>query len=272
LPILKGTSLITLATDAGVVMVADDLVYYAQSSVAIPAERNVRKVFAMGNNILIGTAEIMRAVKSGQLIGVGETPQTIAIKYKFEDWIIEFIRGQRNVPDNDPKAIANALHAKMRETFKPVEVFLEHGCWGDHSPGDRLVNYIVAGYAKNFKYFQLFEFGAEFNPEGNGLRYIVPISHETKLPKNLFLGEDKFIQRALAEQEPEAGVRMQVWSSCVASATAVLPNIPEALQDAIASAVSLVKVEAKFNPDKVGDIVNVAVIDRRAKRHYLANF
>jgi hypothetical protein len=53
---------------------------------------------------------------------------------------------------------------------------------------------------------------------------------------------------------------------------AVLPNIPEALQDVAASAVSLVRVEAKFNPNKVGDKVNAAVIDRRAKRTYLATF
>lgn len=66
---------------------------------------------------------------------------------------------------------------------------------------------------------------------------------------------DEFIQRALAEQEPEAGVRKQAWSRCVDSAAAVLPNIPEALQDTVASAVSLVKVEAKFNPNKVGDTV-----------------
>jgi hypothetical protein len=272
LPIWTGTSHITLAIAQGVVMAADDLVYYPQSSVAIPAERNVRKVFEIGNNILIGTAEIMRAEESRRLVAHGETPQTIAIKYKFEDWIIEFIKGQRHASDNDPEAVANALYAKMRETFKPVEVFLEHGRWGDYAPGDRLVTYIVAGYAKNFKNFHLFEFGAEFNPEANGLRYIAPIRHETKLPKELYLGEDKFMLRAVAGQEPEAGVLQEAWFRYFDSATVVLPNIPEALQESVAVAVSLVKIEAKFNPDKVGDTVNVVVIDKRAKRTYVANF
>jgi hypothetical protein len=167
----RGTTLIVIAIGDGVVMAADDLVYTLKDGVAVPAERNVRKVFATGN-VLIGTAGTMRAKKSGQLIAVGETPQTVVIKYKFEDWIIEFIQRQRRASDNDPEAVANDLDAKMRETFKPVEVFLEHGGWGDHTPGDRLVNYAIAGYSKNFKNFHLFELGAEYNPEGNGLRYL----------------------------------------------------------------------------------------------------
>jgi hypothetical protein len=53
---------------------------------------------------------------------------------------------------------------------------------------------------------------------------------------------------------------------------AVLPDIPEPLQDTVASAVSLVKLEAQFNPNKVGSGVTVAVIDRPGKKHYRVTF
>jgi hypothetical protein len=267
----RGTALIVLAVNEGVVMVADDLVYALKGGVAVPAERNVRKIFAAGN-ILIGTAGTMRAKQSGQLTAVGEAPQTVAIEYKYEDWIVEFIRGQRSASDSDPEAVADALYTKMRETFEPVEVFLEHGGWGDHAPGDRLVNYVVAGYSKNFKNFHLFELGVEYNPEGNGLRYLAPIRHAQKFPQDLRFGEDESISRVFGGLEPETSVRRRLWSECLKRMDAILPAIPEPLQDTVASAVSLVKVEAKFNPNKVGDTVKVLVLDRAAKKRHLATF
>jgi hypothetical protein len=111
----QGTTLILFAVGEGVVMAADDLIYALLDGKPIPAERNVRKVFAMGN-ILIGTAGIMRAKQNGQLTAIGETPQTVSIEYKFEDWIVEFIRAHRSASDNDPQVIADALNTKMRET------------------------------------------------------------------------------------------------------------------------------------------------------------
>lgn len=267
----QGTALIMLAISEGVVMAADDLVYRLDAGTPVPAETNVRKVFAMGN-ILIGTAGVLRCKQSAPISAEREAPQTVSIEYKFEDWIVEFIRARRNTSDNDPETVANALDAKMRETFKPVEILLEHGTWGDQSPGDRLASYVVAGYSKNFKNFHLFELGAEYNLEGNGVRYLTPIRHGTKLPKDLFFGEDQFFLRALEGVEPQAGTLRREMPRCLSSAAVVLPNIPEALQKLTASAVSLVRVEAEFNPNKVGRTVNAVIIDRAARKPYLAAF
>lgn len=160
----------------------------------------------------------------------------------------------------------------MRETFKPVEVFLEHGAWGDHTPGDRLVSYVVAGYPKNFKNFHLFEIGAEINSEGNGLRYLTPIQHDTELPKDLFFGEDEFFLRALEGIEPQARVFGHELSKCVNAVVVLFPKAPETLQVLVARAVSLVKVEAEFNPNKVGGTVHAVMLDRVAKKSQLATF
>jgi hypothetical protein len=260
-----------LAVGEGVVMVADDLVYRLEDGAAVPAERDVRKVFAMGS-VLIGSANLMRAKQSGQISVDGEISDTVSIEYKFEDWIVEFIRAQRSAPDDSAEAVANSLDAKMRETFKPVEILLEHQSWGDQGPGERLVSYVVAGYSKGFKNFQLIELGAEYNSEGNGLRYLTPIRHDTKLPKDLFFGEDEHFVRALNGIEPQAGFRHGEMSILIDAAATLLPKAPEALQALTAYAVSLVKVEAEFNPNKIGKTVYAAILDRTARRHYLANF
>jgi hypothetical protein len=74
-------------------------------------------------------------------------------------------------------------------------------------PGDRFVTNIVAGYAKNFKNFLLFELWAEINTKGDGLRYAVPVRHQRELPQDLYLGEDEFIWRAQQGREPESSIR-----------------------------------------------------------------
>jgi hypothetical protein len=188
-------------------------------------------------------------------------------EYKFEDWIVEFIRMHRDTPNSDPQTLADALYAKMRKTFEPVDVFLQHDEGSDYSPGDRFVTYIVAGYAKNSKNFLLFELWAEINTKGDGLRYAAPVRHQRELPQDLYLGEHEFILRAQQGREPESSIRQRVWFTCVDSVSSVLPNIPEALQDAIASVVSLIKVEAQFNPNKVGSTVYAAVISSVSLRY-----
>jgi hypothetical protein len=267
----RGTTLIVFTVGEGVVMVADDLVYKLENGIAVPAERNVRKIFAMGS-VLIGTAGMMRSVQTAQIGADGAVSQTVSIEYKFEDWIVEFIRTHRGTPLSDPKAIADALHAKMRETFKPVEIFLEHGCWDGQSPGDRLVTYVVAGYTKNFKDFHLFEMGAEYGTEGDDLRYLAPFRHQHEFPHEFYLGEDKFLTMAVRGAEPQGATFRDLASLVRGRVSQVLPKIPEALQDLAALAVSLVKVEAKFNPNKVGQTVKMAVIDRLAGKQHIAVF
>lgn len=181
LAITRGTTLITLAVPEGVVMAADDLVYeQEQGGEAVPSERGVRKLYAMGS-VLIGSSGMMRSSCGGRLVS-REQPENsidVSIEYKFEDWVVDFIRANRGTGDSSPKVIADALYEKMRNTFKPVEIMVEHGGWRDYNPGDRLMNYMIAGFAPNYKNLQLFEIGAEYI-EGRQLHYIEPRLHETK--------------------------------------------------------------------------------------------
>jgi len=277
---MRGTTLITLAVPEGVVMAADDLVYEyeLETGKATPLERGARKVYAMGS-ILIGSSNTMRCSCSGRLVSKDEPQESIdvSIEYKFEDWIVDFIRERRGATDSSPKVFADALYQRMLDTFKPVEIMLEYGGWKDYKPGDRLVNYLVAGYASNYKNLQLLEIGAEYM-EGRRLRYLGPLQHETnsawsmKQPKDVYFGEDECFLKALDGIEPQSGVGQREASKCLATTANLFPRMPKALRELTANAVALVKVEAEFNPNKVGTTVNAAILDRVTKRHYLATF
>jgi len=267
----QGTTLIVIAVSEGVAMVADDLLYELRAGAPVPAKSNVRKIFAMGS-ILIGTAGTLRCKDGGQLSTGGELSETVSIEYKSEDWILEFIKAHRSAPRNEPQSVSNALYEKMRLTFKPVEVLLEHGAWSDYSPGDRFVTYIVAGYAKGFKNFQLFELGAEFNSEGNGLRYIAPFRRDHQIPHEFYLGEDEFLTRAAQGVQPQVAAFQRVVSELLGSHSVKMPKVPQSLQRVVATAVGLVKTEAEFNPNKVGKTVYAILIDRLGKKTHLAVF
>jgi hypothetical protein len=234
-------------------MAADDLMYSEQEGKAIPMATGVPKVFAF-DSILIGSAGIAFCDP---------------LKYKLQDWITDFIHAQRSATDKRPKAVAEAIHAKMRETFEPVDAIVKQGKWKSHGPGERLVGYVVAGYTKTFTKPYIYEVGTEVNADGCGLRYIPPIHR----PDNdLRIGEDKFLLLAVDGKEPQSSLWHAFFDDILSGVTGTLPNLPEALQDAVASCVSLIKVEAQFNPDKVGQTVNATVIDRASRQVFFATF
>ncbi len=253
MPVRRGTTLYTISTPDGILMAADDLMYSEQDGKTVPLANGVSKVFVM-DNVLIGSAGIL----------LWEP-----LEYKLQGWIADFIEAHRSASDKRPSSVAEAIHAKMRETFEPIDPIVKQGKWKSYGPGERLVSYVIAGYTKNFTKPYFYEVGTEVNPEGSGLCYIPPVQR----PDNgLWLGEDKFFLRAIDGKEPQSSLWRGIFSDVVQDVANTLPNLPEALQDSVASVVGLIKVEAKFNPDKVGDTVNVAVIDRRAKRSHIANF
>ncbi len=256
MPVKKGTTLIVLATDDGLLIAADDIMYREQEGQAIPVKQNVRKVWAMGN-IMIGSSGILFCPE---------------IEYEFENWIANFIEAHRGATDKLPSDIAEAIHVKMRETFQPVETLVKKGKWEAHAPGERLVNYVIAGYTKNFRKPYIFEVGAEVNSAGDGLRYIAPLHHVHQLPHRVWFGEDQFFLRAEERKEPEASLLGSIASDALNAVAVQLPDIPEPLQETVAIVVGSVKVEAHFNPNKVGDAVNLIVIDRASRKHYLAIF
>jgi len=244
-----------MAVDEGVAVGADDLIYGLESGVVVPMFTGVRKVF-VSDNIIIASAQLISA----------RLGNPVVLEYQFKDWISEFIRRQRGAPDKHPNAIAAAMYQKARQTFKPIEVMLEHGAWDNQGPGDRIVSYVVAGYPKTFVDFHLFELGAEVNADGKGLQYLPPRRNPSKVPQAFWLGEDANIEKAMAGVEPFVGVRKRHWDDCVTRVCSLLPGTPSALQDAVASVASLIKLEAQFNPQKVGATANIALIDRTCKK------
>lgn len=279
----RGTTLIVQGISEGVVMVADDLIYARRDGVAVPVE-TARKVFAFGS-VLIGSAETLRVsepIDADMLPlmaehypiapGAGEGTNPAWITYRFEDWIIEFIREQRTKAPDNPMSIAKALDSKMRHTFKFVEILLRHGRWDDWVRGARFASYVVAGYSQRFKQLELIELGIEYDSgvEGNTLKYTGPIPHDSQ--NDLYLGEDQFFPRALQRLEPQFTSFQQKVETCFATADEKFPAVPERLRELAANLAARVKVEAQFNPTKVGATVKVAVLDRRARRHYLASF
>lgn len=234
-------------------MAADDLMYTEENGKPIPMQTGVIKVIAL-DKILIGSSGIMLCPP---------------IEYEFKNWIAEFIDSQRNTADKRPNTVAEAVYTKMRATFEPIEPVVEFGKWKTHGPSERLVSYIIAGYTKNFTKPYVYELGVEVNAEGTALRYLSPLHR----PDNdLWIGEDEFFLRALDGKEPQSSFRKSAFHEITKEVMTALPDIPEGLQDAVASVVSLIKVEAKFNPEKVGQAVNVVLLDRAAERVELAVF
>jgi hypothetical protein len=193
---LRGTTLLIVASDAGIAMAADDLQYSEKDGEAIPASIFNQKVFALEPNILIGVC------------GLGTHPK---IKYEVKEWITEFIETQKSGPFNRPSDVVSALHIKMRDTFKVLEGMPEDRIWQTHKPGDRIVNFIVAGYADSFQRPYFFEIGTEVNRDGNGLIYIAPTSQNAKTL--VHFGEDAFWLRATKGIEPESSARLSIHSN-----------------------------------------------------------
>jgi hypothetical protein len=147
----------------------------------------------------------------------------------------------------------------MRRTFERVESRPDDNLWQTHRPGDRIVSYVVAGYAESFQRPYIFELGTEVQGHQKA-RYIEPIRSAND---NLWIGEDYHFRRAQNGLQPERAA----WESITKSVDIIAsPNIPEALKDITVSVTGLVKVESQFNPKKVGANVAVGIIDRRQKR------
>jgi hypothetical protein len=251
-----GTSLICLATEDGILLAADDLVYAEHEGQALPLQRDFRKVGAI-NSTLIGTAGLMIHAD---------------INYDLNEWFPELLKELEAAPNGLPSLVAETIYRKLQNVFTPAEPLVARGVWKGHKPGDRLVNYVVAGYTKNFKRPYIFEIGVEINRTNDGLTFVGPIHHQKPLPHRVWFGEDHYFERAEKYLEPE----YSIWES---SANAIHPNVvrafphsPEPLQEAVVSMVGCIKVEGHFNADKVGSKVNVVLIDRNSRSILSAAF
>lgn len=254
--ISRGTTLICVATHDGIFLAADDLVHVEQDGQAIPTGKSFRKVGSV-ENILIGTSGLM-------ICG--------AINYDVQDWLPELLEEHgRATTKLLPSLVAEAIHARLKQTFKAAEPLVGQGVLKGYRPGGRLLSYVVAGYAKSFKQPYVFETGVELNGDGNGLVCVSPLQHRKQLPQNVRFGEDHFIERANNLLGPERSLYLSLTETILSDVNRILPNIPEALLESVACTVSLVKVEAHFNP-QIGSTVNVVLLDRTSRQTCSAPF
>jgi len=256
-PILRatGTSLICLATEDGVFLAADDLVYAERNGQAVPLQRDFRKVGAI-NTTLIGTAGLMIHHN---------------INYDVNDWIPE-LEKELGVTDGLPSSVADQILRKLQDVFKPAAPLVSQGVWKGYKPGGRLVDYVVAGYTKNFKRPYIFEVGVEINRTHDGLTFIGPIHHQKSFPHRVWFGEDYYFERAREGREPEYSFWERSAEAAHADVVRAFPNCPQPLQEAVVSTVACIKVEAHFNAERVGSKVNVVLFDRSSRSMLSAAF
>jgi hypothetical protein len=195
-----------------------------------------------------------------------------AINYDLNVWFPALVAELGATPNGLPSMVAETIYRKLEEVFKPAEPLVAQGVWQGYKPGDRLVNYVVAGYTKHFKRPYIFEVGVEINRNNDGLTFIGPIHHQKPLPRRVWFGEDHYFERAEAGLAPEYSVWKNSVDAVHPDVIRVWPDIPNPLQEALACTIGCIKVEAHFKPQKVGSKVNVVLIDRNSRSTLSAAF
>lgn len=247
-----------LSTDEGVVMAADNLAYRA-AAMPRPVSNPVRKVFACGDRLIIGSAATLECNDSVRIRGRDGIARTFSFEYKFEDWIKQFVSMKSSVSYKDAYSLATAIHDKARQTFQPIDIMLKAGCGGDEKPTERFVTFVVGGYSQDSQHFALFEIGIEVNADGNGLVYS-PLRH---CEENFFcVGETELLKKSLAGQMPFSDMSANFSRGSLNAVREVLPKIGDSLQESVAFCIGLIRLESYYNPKKVGRNVTASVINK----------
>jgi|ERR1035441_6867709 hypothetical protein len=248
-----GTTLIVGYTPDGIVMAADDLGHSKEGGKAIPREIGIEKVFVLDRNI-VGSTGLMRHAK---------------IKYKFEEWISTFIQTHYDaLTDKHPRDVTAALEKEMRHTFHDAEAFHDDEIGKANSPIKQLVRYVVAGYSEDSILPYIFEFGAGLSADRRKIEYVPTLQYRTQNP--VIFGEEYFLRRAQKGFDPERSCLESIMVSLNVGAT--LWQISTSLQRLTSDLIGLIKVEAKFNSNKVGSTVRVGILDATTGTHSLATF
>ena len=171
-----------------------------------------------------------------------------------------------------PSVVAEAIFDELQNTFAPSRHLVVQGAWKSDTPGGRLLSYLVAGYTKNFKRPYVFELGVEINPANDDLRFVAPFRRDARPPQTVLIGEDKFIQRANAGYQPEQSARDEIISTVFPEILRDFPTATEALKIRLASVAASIKVEARFNPTRVGSRVFVALTERHQRASLAASY
>jgi hypothetical protein len=260
-PILnRGTSLLILPTNEGIAVAADDLVYEISNGVAVPKLTGVWKVFSANENIVLGTTQNMWLKLS----------EPITFEYKAQDWLAEFLGPEGSVSECDPEQIAVSIYEKARQTFEPIDSLIRNGQWNKQGPCETFINYMVAGYPKDFGEYSLFNINIKIDAKGKGLDFGAVENHTAQFRQLSWYGEDQFLTLAREGFDPEAAMFTRTRAECLATMQTRLPQISHSLQESAAYIAGLIKVEAYFNKYKVGRAVNTVVIDKTTRKSYSA--
>jgi hypothetical protein len=109
----------------------------------------------------------------------------------------------------------------------------------------------------------MFELGAEVDDDCR-IRYVPALRHSKEC---VWFGEDHYFGRAQDGLEPELSSLRSIVGTLDISTR--LSDIPTSLQELVVALVGFIKVEAQFNPKKVGGNVIVGVIDRTTRSPFM---
>jgi hypothetical protein len=259
-PARHGTSVIVLVARDGVVMAADGLEWEQQPTDDPSHPYTLRKVNAepkiavCGGNLLCGMAGISP---------VRFTETEINVEYDFQDWIASAAINHKGTIEE----FAAALQVKLRETFRDMDAaFKLDKYWQSQLAASSIfLTYEIVGFDGDTP--QVCVLTVERNRETRKLEYPAP---GCKTPTWARPGtvvyypipacEHKNIDEAFKTGTPQAIRYAELEPGALAAASALLPNAPPALHAVVAKAVTLIRVESQFNPERVGGIITVGVL------------
>ena len=171
---------------------------------------------------------------------------------------------------HDPWGAASAIAARARLDFEAIATSLRNGGFPRHGPGDKIVTYLVAGYAPGDGEPCCIDVAVKVNGDRNGLEHGEPTSCPAPSSTGevwlTWLGEAEHHTRARQELEPEAtefAAKQQRVGKHIGTR---IPGIPASLGEIAAHLAALIKVEGKHNPRRVGTRAFISVIERGTNR------
>jgi hypothetical protein len=263
----SGTSILAAISDNGIILASDGLAVFRSVNPEVPLadtfEPAEPKVAICGGRFLCATAGVNPLVTKNLSDIQPGLDVPVNLEYHFQSWL----------PVLDEKSNASVLdYAKMlqekaRITFKDLDLVLgTENFWKTQFAAHRvLIDYVVVGYdgAKP----TICELVLKTDRETRKMIYDPP---ECKSPNPADLpvlpfGEQQHIQAAKAPGTPEASYYLELRDGNRATARTLFPQAPPSFQNLIAQVATLIRVEGKLNPEKVGGITTVGVIPKGQK-------
>jgi len=244
----------------GVVMAADGLEWEEQPTgdPSHPYERrkvHAKPKIAVCNGVLLCGEAGMNPVRINE--------KGIKVEYDFQEWIASIGANHKS----SVRQYAETIQAKFRDTFRDMDAAFKFDefwqSWLAAAPV--FISYQIAGFDGETP--QVCSIVVKINRATRRLEYLAP---ECKTPTwtrpgtvmyyPIFAGYHENIDEAWKLGTPQASRYAELEPSMLAAVRILLPNASPALHAVVAKAITLIRVEGQFNPEKVGGITTVGVL------------